>query len=292
MCAGAATALSVWPAAVAGLTLHGGYGHLRRKHGLSVDSLLSVQIVTADGEVRTASATENPDLFWAVRGAGSNFGVVTSFEFRAHPIGPVVQLCAPFYPLDQGRQVLRGWREFTASAPDEVSSVVVIWSVPDVDGFPPEHRGRPVVIVAAVTIDQWKSRAQAAPRTPSRARRIALTAAAAALVCAFAFMLLRRAPASGQDRKVIAILGKASGGEYWLAVRTGAERKGQELGVDVLWQGPSSETEIQKQLDLFENLIQRGVDAIGLAPTDAGEFVGQEVEVPYTADYYFYRKHN
>src|SRR4029078_8887746 len=70
---------------IAGLTLHGGVGHLRRKHGLSIDSLRSVDIVTADGQLRKASATENEDLFWAVRGAGSNFGVVTSFEFRAHP---------------------------------------------------------------------------------------------------------------------------------------------------------------------------------------------------------------
>jgi FAD/FMN-containing dehydrogenase len=68
---------------VAGLTLHGGAGHLRRKHGLTIDSLVSVDIVTADGQIRMASATENEDLFWAVRGAGSNFGVVTSFEFRS-----------------------------------------------------------------------------------------------------------------------------------------------------------------------------------------------------------------
>ena len=95
---------------IAGLTLHGGYGHLRRTYGLSIDSLLSVQIVTADGQVRTASPTENADLFWAVRGAGSNFGVVTSFEFRAHPVGPIVQLCAPFYALEDGRKALRAWR--------------------------------------------------------------------------------------------------------------------------------------------------------------------------------------
>jgi FAD/FMN-containing dehydrogenase len=133
---------------VAGLTLHGGYGHLRRKLGLSIDNLLSVQIVTADGLVRSASATENSDLFWAVRGAGSNFGVVTSFEFRAHPVGPTVQLCAPFYALEDGAAVLRAWRAFTANAPDEVSSLVVIWSVPP--GFPPEVVGKPVVILASV----------------------------------------------------------------------------------------------------------------------------------------------
>ena len=135
---------------VGGLTLHGGYGHLRRMHGLSIDNLLSVQIVTADGEICTASATEHADLFWAIRGAGSNFGVVTSFEFRAHPVGPLVQLCAPFYALEDGRTALRGWREFNATAPDEISSLAVVWSVPDVDAFPAELRRRPVVILATV----------------------------------------------------------------------------------------------------------------------------------------------
>ena len=135
---------------IAGLTLHGGYGQLRRKFGLSIDNLLSAEIVTADGHVRTASATENADLFWALRGAGSNFGVVTSFEFRAHPVGPVVQLCAPFYALDDGRTVLRAWREFTATAADSISSLAIVWSVPDVDAFPAELRRRPVVILATV----------------------------------------------------------------------------------------------------------------------------------------------
>ena len=135
---------------IAGLTLHGGYGHLRRKCGLSIDNLQSVQIVTADGQVRTASSSENADLYWAVRGAGSNFGVVTAFEFKAHPVGPIVQLCAPFYSLVEGGQALRGWRNFTANAPDEVSSLAVLWSVPDVEGFPAEIRRRPVVILASV----------------------------------------------------------------------------------------------------------------------------------------------
>ena len=135
---------------VAGLTLHGGVGHVRRKHGLSIDNLLSVDIVTADGRLRRASATENEDLFWAVRGAGSNFGVVTSFEFRAHPVGPMVMVGAIFYPQDVGRTVLPAWRDYMATAPDELSSLAFFWNVPEHEPFPPELHGKPVVILAAV----------------------------------------------------------------------------------------------------------------------------------------------
>jgi FAD/FMN-containing dehydrogenase len=135
---------------VGGLTIHGGYGHLRRTHGLSLDNLISVEIVTADGQVRTASATENPDLFWAVRGAGSNFGAITSFQFALHPVGPMVYLNAPAYSLDDGETVLRAWRDFVATAPDEVNPLVVLWSIPDSEPFPAEIRRRPVVILATV----------------------------------------------------------------------------------------------------------------------------------------------
>jgi FAD/FMN-containing dehydrogenase len=135
---------------VAGLTLHGGMGHLRRKHGLSLDNLLSVEIVTADGQVRTASETQEPDLFWAVRGAGSNFGVVTSFEFRLHRVGPTVLLCAPVYHLDDGAAILPKWRDFVARAPDELTQLAIFWSVPP--GFPEELVGAPVVILAGVYI--------------------------------------------------------------------------------------------------------------------------------------------
>jgi FAD/FMN-containing dehydrogenase len=134
---------------VAGLTLHGGTGHLRRKHGLSIDSLLSVDIVTADGQMRTASATENEDLFWAVRGAGSNFGVVTSFEFQAHPVGPMVMVGAIFYPFDDAPALLRAWRDYVTTAPEELSSIVLLWTVPPGEAFPAEHHGKPVVVVAA-----------------------------------------------------------------------------------------------------------------------------------------------
>ena len=135
---------------IAGLTLHGGVGHLRRKHGLSIDNLLSVDIVTADGQLRRASATENEDLFWAVRGAGSNFGVVTSFEFQAHPVGPMVMVGAVFYPQEAARDVLPAWRDYMASAPEELSSLAFFWNVPPHEPFPPEHHGKPVLILAGV----------------------------------------------------------------------------------------------------------------------------------------------
>jgi FAD/FMN-containing dehydrogenase len=133
---------------VAGLTLHGGMGHLRRKYGLSLDNLVSVDIVTADGQLRTASATENADLFWAVRGAGSNFGVITSFEFQLHPVGPRVMLCAPLYALEDAPVVLRKWRDLLPSTPEEFTPLAVFWSVQP--GFPEELVGRPILIIAGV----------------------------------------------------------------------------------------------------------------------------------------------
>jgi FAD/FMN-containing dehydrogenase len=135
---------------IAGLTLHGGAGHLRRKYGLSIDSLLSVDIVTADGQLRRASAAENEDLFWAVRGAGSNFGVVTSLEFQAYPVGPTVMVAAVFYPFEQAQTVLPAWRDAVSAAPEEVSSVALCWSVPPHEPFPPELHGAPAIVVAGV----------------------------------------------------------------------------------------------------------------------------------------------
>jgi FAD/FMN-containing dehydrogenase len=135
---------------IAGLTLHGGVGHLRRKYGLSIDSLLSVGIVTADGKLRRASAKENEDLFWAVRGAGSNFGVVTSFEFQAHPVGPMVMVGAVFYPLEDVKALMPAWSDYVTRAPDELSSLAICWSIPSEPPFPPELHGTPVFVVAAV----------------------------------------------------------------------------------------------------------------------------------------------
>ncbi|HXH84457.1 MAG TPA: FAD-binding oxidoreductase, partial [Candidatus Tectomicrobia bacterium] len=105
---------------IAGLTLGGGIGWLGGKHGLACDNLLSVDIVTADGRLRVASETEHPDLFWAVRGAGTNFGVVTSFEYRLHPVGPVVG-GGVAWPLDQAARVLRFYADFAGACPDALS---------------------------------------------------------------------------------------------------------------------------------------------------------------------------
>jgi FAD/FMN-containing dehydrogenase len=99
-----------------GLTLGGGQSWLASKHGFAIDNLLSVDIVTADGTLRSVSATQHEDLFWAVRGAGHNFGVVTSFEYRLHPVGPVLGGLV-IHPLSQAVEVLRFYREFTASNP-------------------------------------------------------------------------------------------------------------------------------------------------------------------------------
>lgn len=106
---------------IAGLTLGGGHGWLGGKHGLALDNLISVDIVTADGQLRIASETENPDLFWAVRGGGGNFGVATSFEYRLHPVGPLLAGMI-IYPIEQAREVARFYRDFTRSIPDEFTS--------------------------------------------------------------------------------------------------------------------------------------------------------------------------
>jgi FAD/FMN-containing dehydrogenase len=120
---------------VGGLTLGGGFGHLSRRHGLSCDNLISADVVTADGRILTASATENEDLFWAIRGGGGNFGVVTSFEFRLHPVrtvyaGPVL------YPLEKAAEVLRFFGAFMADAPRELSAFFAYVIVPPAPPFP------------------------------------------------------------------------------------------------------------------------------------------------------------
>ncbi len=132
---------------VAGLTLHGGAGWLLRKHGLSIDNLLSVDIVTADGRMRKASQSENADLFWAIRGGGGNFGVVTSFEYRLHPVGPKVWMAVPMYPLERAEEVMGSLRDYMANAPEELMVLGVFWSAPDVPEVPAKWRSAPVVIL-------------------------------------------------------------------------------------------------------------------------------------------------
>lgn len=116
---------------IAGLTLGGGLGWLMGKHGLACDNLISADVVTADGRLVTASARENEDLFWGVRGGGGNFGIVTSFEYRLHEVGPVLG-GAVFHPVAKTRDVLRFYREFVSDCPDELSTQVATVTLPDV----------------------------------------------------------------------------------------------------------------------------------------------------------------
>ena len=134
---------------VSGLTLGGGIGWLMRKYGATVDNLLSVDLVTADGELVTASEDDNPDLFWGVRGAGGNFGIVTSFEYRLHPVGPIVLAGPIFHPLDNAPEVLRFYREFAATAPDELTTIVELELAPPLPFLPEDVHGKPIVMVGA-----------------------------------------------------------------------------------------------------------------------------------------------
>lgn len=135
---------------VAGLTLCGGIGYLRRKHGLSCDNLESVDLVTAKGEFVTASETENQDLFWALRGGGGNFGVVTSFTFQLHPLGPEVMFLATMYPVEDAQTLITQWRDFMTDAPNELSSQAMFWSVPNSSPFPKEAQGKPVLLIVGL----------------------------------------------------------------------------------------------------------------------------------------------
>lgn len=135
---------------IAGLTLAGGIGWLRRKHGAACDNLVSADLVTADGRLLTTSETENSDLFWGIRGGGGNFGIVTSFEYQAHPIGPGVMFCFVVYPADQAREVLRACDDYVRNAPDEVSPLGVLGHVPHADPFPAAAHGQPYVALLAM----------------------------------------------------------------------------------------------------------------------------------------------
>ena len=116
---------------IAGLTLGGGLGWLVRKHGLACDNLSSFDVVTADGRFLTASATENADLFWGTRGGGGNFGIVTSFEYRLHPVGPTVLGGMVIHPIEKAKEVLKFYRAFTSEAPDELTTQLGLLTSPD-----------------------------------------------------------------------------------------------------------------------------------------------------------------
>jgi FAD/FMN-containing dehydrogenase len=130
---------------IGGLTLGGGIGHLMRRFGLTIDSLVSCDLVTADGEFLVASAEENPDLFWGLRGGGGNFGVVTSFEYRLHSLGPTVLAGLLAWPMAEAGEVLRFFRDFVADAPDEVGIMANLRLAPALPIFPEELHGRPIV---------------------------------------------------------------------------------------------------------------------------------------------------
>ncbi len=135
---------------VAGLTLSGGIGWLRARHGLCIDNLLAADVVTADGRLVQASEAENADLHWALRGGGGNFGVVTGFELALHPVGPEVMFCAPIYPIEAGAGPIRFWRDFLADRNDRVGSLVEFSTIPNDPAYPEAAWGRRVYTIAAV----------------------------------------------------------------------------------------------------------------------------------------------
>jgi FAD/FMN-containing dehydrogenase len=135
---------------VAGLTLSGGIGWLRSRYGLCIDNLVSADVVTAGGRLVHASAEQNSDLLWALKGGGGNFGVVTTFEFALHPVGPKVMFCAPIYPIAAGIGPIRFWRDFLRDKSDDVGSLVEFSTIPHDPTYPREAWGTRVYTVAAV----------------------------------------------------------------------------------------------------------------------------------------------
>jgi FAD/FMN-containing dehydrogenase len=132
---------------IAGFTIGGGIGWLMRKHGLAADNLVAADVVTADGQFVHASADENPELFWGLRGGGGNFGVVTSFDFQLHEVGPTVLSGLVFYPAEEAEQVLRGYLAAAAAAPDELTTLVNMTTAPPVPFLPDSVHGKPIVAV-------------------------------------------------------------------------------------------------------------------------------------------------
>ena len=135
---------------VAGLTLSGGIGWLRGSHGLSCDNLIAADVVTAEGMLVHASATENADLLWALRGGGGNFGVVVSFTFTIHPVEPLLMFCAPAYPEERANEIIPLWRDFMKNAPDKLSGLVEFSTIPEDAAYPENTWGKRVLALAHV----------------------------------------------------------------------------------------------------------------------------------------------
>jgi len=132
---------------IAGFTVGGGFGYLSRKYGLTVDNLLAADVVTADGRLLIASKTENSDLFWGIRGGGGNFGIVTSFEFRLHPVGPVILGGMLLYPLSKAKEVLQFYRDYSAKVSEELSIFFGFVTAPKAPHIPEHTQGNPVLAV-------------------------------------------------------------------------------------------------------------------------------------------------
>src|SRR6266581_201325 len=145
----AATGGYIGTTGVSGLTLGGGLGWMVRKHGLALDNLLSADVVTADGKLLIASASQNQDLFWGLRGGGGNFGVVTSFEFRVHPVGPMIFGGLLAFELDRAAEVLAKWRDLVGDgAPDELCTEAVLMTAPPEEFVPVHLHGKPAFGIA------------------------------------------------------------------------------------------------------------------------------------------------
>jgi FAD binding domain/Berberine and berberine like len=154
---------------IGGLTLGGGLGHLMRKHGLSVDNLLSVDLVTADGEPMHVDAESEPELFWGIRGGGGNFGIVTAFEYRLHPVGPLVLGGPIVWPFEEAGRVLRFVRDFAPAAPDELGITLGMLHAPPAPFLSSEQYGRKVVVLIPV----WSGDLAEGERTIAPLRGIA-----------------------------------------------------------------------------------------------------------------------
>jgi FAD/FMN-containing dehydrogenase len=146
---------------VAGLTLGAGFGWTSRSLGLSIDNLLSADVVTADGKLVHASVEDDPDLFWAIRGGGGNFGIVTSFEFKLHKVGPEVLSGLIVYPLAQAKELLKGYRKVSAEAPDELAIWFVMRKAPPLPFLPAEVHGKEILVFAACYTGDMKKGEQA-----------------------------------------------------------------------------------------------------------------------------------